>query len=84
MPASAHTRSTVQPSSIAAHATTLRAAWPSKLNVSSTRPAPSSGAESMATRRVWGSFFQSKPFVLRASSTVRSSRRRSMSWRIRR
>ena len=40
----------------AAQRTTLRAAWASKLKVSSTRPAPSSGLESIATRSVVGSF----------------------------
>lgn len=38
--ASRHTRSSVQPSNCAAHATILRPAWPNKLIVSSTRPAP--------------------------------------------
>jgi hypothetical protein len=46
---------------------------------SSTRPAPSSGLESIATRRVFGSFFQSNSLVARASSMVRSRSRRSMS-----
>ena len=35
-------------------------------------------AESIATRSVLGSFFQSKPWVGRANSTVRSSRRLSI------
>ena len=55
MPACVHTCSSVHPSRPAAHRTTLRAAWASRLNVSSTRPAPSNGLESIATRRVLGS-----------------------------
>jgi hypothetical protein len=43
------TRSSGQPSRSAAHSATFRAAWPSRLIVSSTRPAPSSGLESTAT-----------------------------------
>src|SRR5881296_3326805 len=54
MPACLHTFSSVHPSRPAAQLTTFRAAWASKLNVSSTRPAPASGLESIATRRVLG------------------------------
>ena len=63
MPACRHTCSSVHPSRPAAQRTTLRAAWASKLNVSSTRPAPSSGLESIATRRVLGSLRGSNALV---------------------
>ncbi len=79
MPASRQTRSSVQPSSAAAQATILRPAWASRLMVSSTRPAPSSGLESIATRSVLGNFLGSNAPVSRASSAVRSSSRRSRS-----
>jgi hypothetical protein len=58
MPASRATRSADQPRRSAAHSTTLRAACASRLMVSSTRPAPTRGLESTATRSVLGSFFQ--------------------------
>jgi Glycosyl transferases group 1 len=63
IPACRATRSAVQFKRSAAHSTTLWAAWPSRLMVSSTRPAPASGLESIATRRFLGSFFQSKALV---------------------
>ena len=63
MPACVHTCSSFHPSRPAAHWTTLRAAWASKLNVSSTRPAPSSGLESIATRNVLGSLRGSNALV---------------------
>lgn len=55
MPACVHTYAWVHPIRRAAHRPTWRAAWASTLNVSSTRPTPSSGLESVATRRVVGS-----------------------------
>jgi hypothetical protein len=53
--AAIQTFSSGHPSKSAAQRTTCRAACASRLNVSSTRPAPSSGLESIATRKVFGS-----------------------------
>jgi hypothetical protein len=68
------------PSLRAAHVTTVRMARPIKFHVSSTRPAPRSGDESNAAR----SRCQPNPPRCWANATVRSSRRSSRSWAIRR
>lgn len=57
-----------------------RAAWPSRLIVSSTRPAPAKGRLSRATRSALDTAWASPSVACldRTSSTVRSSNRRSM------
>lgn len=63
MPAALQTSSKLELRSCAAQFTTFRAAWPIKLIVSSTRPAPSRGLESTAIRSDFGIFFASKPLL---------------------
>ena len=61
--------------------TTLRAAWPSRLIVSSTRPAPAKGRLSTATRIAFDRAFLSASVNVpaRTRATVRSSSARSIS-----
>src|SRR5262245_11745081 len=78
-PASSTTASADVPSSAAATPTALRRAWPSRFNVSSTRPAPNNGVESKAAR----SCLAPNPPVCSAKATVRSNRTLSKSWAMR-
>jgi hypothetical protein len=78
--AAARTSAEGRPQRRAAQSTTTDKACPTRLKVSSTRPAPQRGAESSATR----SCFAPKSAEFAASSTVRWTSRRSRSWAIRR
>ena len=75
-PASSTSTSADVSNAWAARPTALRSAWPSRFNVSSTRPAPNSGVESKTAR----SCLAPKPPVCSANATVRSSRVLSKLW----